>query len=387
MSSKKAVWYTLLTLTGLLFVSSATAAETIKIGLNLALNGDRGMSGRAISTGAEMAKDEINGAGGIKIGSEKYLIEFVYADNVSNVQRGISNVLDLITKQEVLAIIGPNDSSRAIPAGGISNSFKTPLISPMSTNPKTTLDRPFVFRTCFLDPFQGQAMAIFASRELKATRAAVLFNVADAYPRGLAKFFKAAFEEINGEGSVVAFEEFRSHETDLSSYLKKITASEADVLFVPQYEDEIPRIVKQAQAAGWDKPMLGGDAWELSTCGTDCSGYYFTSHFAAMGTHGKAKSFVTRYQELTGDLPSGEGALGYDAVNLLAAALSSIDSLGNDIVAARNQIKDKLTTIRGFNGVSGVLDMTEGGDPHKSAVVIRINDKGEFESHKTIIPQ
>lgn len=337
-----------------------------------------------------MVRDQVNGAGGITVGSKNYTIDFVVMDNKSNVNQAVNNALALITKENVIAILGPSDSSRAIPAGGVADSFKTTMVSPMSTNPKTTLDRPFVFRACFLDPFQGEAMATFASEELGATRAAVLHNIADAYPRGLAEYFKTAFEKKNGAGSVVSFEKFRSNETDLSAHLKRIVASDADVLFVPQYDNEIPGIVQQARAAGWDKIILGGDAWETSGlmehCGDQCKGYYFTSHFAAIGAKGNAKDFVNRYQQKLQALPTGDGATGYDSMSLITTAITSLDTLDKNLIQARIDVKDQLASIKGFSGVSGTLNMTAGGDPAKSAVVILINDEGQFESHKLINP-
>lgn len=367
------------------------AENTIKIGLNLALSGGRESSGLATKAGADMVKDTINSAGGLTIGGKKYTIEYVYTDNKSEVQPAVDNVIKLITVEKVVAIIGPNDSSRAIPAGGISQSFKTPMLSPMSTNPTTTLDRPYVFRACFLDPFQGQAMASFATTEFGAKKAAVFFDIADAYPRGLADFFKTAFLAKHGEGSIVAYEDFHSSETDYSAHMKRIVASGADVLFVPQYDNQIPEIVKQAASAGWNKPILGGDAWETSTlmeqCGDQCKGKFFTSHFAAVGAKGKSLEFVEAFKAKTGKLPTADGALGYDAASLLMTAIEAVDSISDNLLTTRTAIKDSLASVKGFQGVTGTLDMTAGGDPIKSGVVIRINDQGQFESYKIQNPE
>lgn len=370
----------------LVFAGMAQSADIIKIGLNMPYTGPREAAGLASRAGADMAKDQINAAGGLKVGGKSYMLEYVYADNHSDAGQAVNNALKLITKNNVLAIIGPNDSSKAIPAGGICESFKTPMVSPTSTNPKTTLDRPFVFRACFLDPFQGEAMASFATNEFGAKKAAVLFNIADAYPRGLAEFFKAAFEAKNGVGSVVAFESFLSSEKNLSGQLGRIVASGADVLFVPQYDNEVASIVKQAKALGWNKVILGGDAWEttalMESCGDDCKGYFFSSHFAALGAKGKSQEFVEKYKAKMKQVPTGDGALGYDSANLLFTAIGSLDSLDNNLIVAREALKDKLASLKGFQGVSGTLDMTAGGDPIKSAVVIRINEQGAFELYK-----
>ncbi len=233
-------------------------------------------------------------------------------------------------------------------------------------------------------------MAKFAASEFKATKAAVLYNIASAYPKGLAEFFKSAFEARQGAGSVVVFENFLSSEKDLTSHLDKIVASDADVLFLPQYAHEIPSFVGQARARGWNKPILGGDAWEssdlIANCGDKCKGLFYSSHFGAVGAKGKTQTFVEQYQAKTNQLPTGYGALGYDAAYLLLTAISSMDNLSPNLLQNRVMIKDKLAAIRGFEGVSGTLDMNIAGDPVKSAVVILINKDGAFESYKTESP-
>ncbi len=135
---------------------------------------------------------------------------------------------------------------------------------------------------------------------------------------------------------------------------------------------------------------MGGDAWETSdlmkNCGELCKGLYFSSHFAAIGAKGKSRTFVDQYQTKAKVLPTGDGALGYDSAQLLLTAIGSMDSLDPDLVQARAKVKDKLAVIKGFEGVSGNLDMNADGNPAKSAVVIRINEKGEFELFKTVNP-
>lgn len=230
--------------------SSWGASDTLKIGFNIPLTGDLPKVGESSKFAAEMLKDEINGAGGLKIGDKTYKLEFIYEDNESKAESATSSALKLITQDEVLAIIGPQASKQAIPAGEVCNANKTPMISPWSTNPQTTLDRPYVFRACFLDPFQGPVAAKFVTEEFGAKKAAVLYDIASDYPKGLAEYFKEAFEKIHGPGSVVAFETFTTKDKDFSAQLTKIVNSGADVLFTPQYYDEVPLIVKQAQQLG-----------------------------------------------------------------------------------------------------------------------------------------
>lgn len=373
------------------FWSIAQAEQVVRIGLNLPLSGAREATGISSREGADLIKDQINDSGGLQVGGKKYKIEYVYADNESTPQGAVAATLKLITQDKVLAIVGPNASSNAIPAGNICESFKTPMVSPTSTNPKTTENRPFVFRACFLDNFQGEVMANFAVSEFKATKAAVLYNIASAYPKGLAEFFKSAFEAKQGAGSVVLAEGYLTNEgKDLSSYLDKIVASDADVLFLPQYAHEIPSLVRQARARGWTKPILGGDAWEssdlMANCGDLCKGLYFSSHFGAIGAKGKTQVFVEQYKAKTNQLPAGYAALGHDAAYLLLTAIGSMESLSEDLLENRATIKNKLASIKGFEGVSGTLDMNVAGDPLKSAVVILINNDGAFESYKTETP-
>src|SRR5208337_4663195 len=231
----------------------AWSADTIKIGFNIPMTGDIPKVGESSKYAAEIRLAEFNGAGGLKVGDKTYKLRFIYEDNESKAESAVAAALKLITQDEVLGIIGPQASKQAIPAGEVCNSNKTPMISPWSTNPKTTENRPYVFRACFLDPFQGPVVAKFASEELKAKKAAVLYDIASDYPKGLAEFFKEAFEKIHGKGSVVAFETFTTKDRDFSAQLTKIAASKADILFTPQYYDEVPLIVKQAHELGWKK--------------------------------------------------------------------------------------------------------------------------------------
>jgi len=369
---------------------NAQAGEKITIGLNISLTGNRQATGISTKEGVELLREQVNSAGGLRIGNKHYEVEFVYADDESTPQKAVAAALQLITKDNVLGMVGPNASSSAIPAGNIAESFKTPMISPTSTNPKTTENKSYVFRACFLDPFQGEVMAGFAVNDLKAAKAAVLYDISSPYPKGLAEFFKAAFEAKKGPNSVVVFENFLTNEKDLTSHLDKIVASDADVLFLPQYSHEIPSIISQVRARGWKKIILGGDAWESSdlmpNCGDLCKGLYYSSHFAAIGAKGKTQTFVEQYRAKYDQLPTGYAALGYDAMDLLLTALRSVGNLTPNLLENRAAIKEKLAAIKGFEGVSGTIDMNTDGNPAKSAVVIRINEKGEFESHKIVNP-
>jgi branched-chain amino acid transport system substrate-binding protein len=203
------------------------------------ITGDIPKVGEGTKFAAQMWLEDITAAGGIKVGGETYQVQLVIEDNESKAESAVKANTKMITVDEVLAIVGPQASKQAVPAGEVANNYSTPMISPWSTNPDTTKDRPFVFRACFLDPFQGPVVANFVKEEFGFKKAAVLYDVASDYPKGLAEFFKAAWEKQFGPGSVVAYESFTTKDTDFSSQLTKIARTGAEFLFTPQYYNEV----------------------------------------------------------------------------------------------------------------------------------------------------
>lgn len=383
-------------LTGLILLAAfalapvAWSADTIKIGFNIPLTGDIPKVGESSKYAAEIRLAEINNAGGLKVGDKTYKLQFVYEDNESKAESATSTALKLITQDSVLAIIGPQASKQAIPAGEVCNSNKTPMISPWSTNPKTTENRPYVFRACFLDPFQGPVAAKFSVEEFGAKKAAVLYDIASDYPKGLAEFFKDSFEKLNGPGSVVAFETFTTKDKDFSAQLTKIVKSGADVLFTPQYYDEVPLIVKQAKELGWNKPIMGSDSWGsaelMNLCGDACKGAYFSTHYAAAGAKGATKEFIDKFKTKYGYVPDDVAALTWDAVNLMCQAIQNTGGLTGNLEKDRDAVKDKLTQVKDFDGITGKMTFSPGGNPSKCAVIVKISDKGEFEFFKSVCP-
>ncbi len=367
------------------------AADVIKIGFDIELTGDIPKVGEASKYAAEMLKDQINRAGGLKVGNKSYQLSFAYEDNEAKAESAAAAALKLITQHQVLGIIGPQASKQAIPAGEVADTNQTVMISGWSTNPKTTLDRPWVFRACFLDPFQGPVLAKFATEELKAKKAAVLYDIASDYPKGLAEFFKEAFEKIHGKGSVAAFETFTTTDRDFSAQLTKIVASKADVLFTPQYYDEVPLIVKQAHEMGWKKPILGSDSWDsaelMNLCGNDCKGSFFSTHYAAPGAKGATKEFIDSYKKKYGYEPDAVAALTWDAARLLLQAIQNTKGLTGDVKKDRQAIRDQLAKVKEFDGITGKMSFDgKTGDPIKCAVVVQINKEGKFQFHKMVCP-
>ncbi len=351
------------------------AANTIKVGVVAELTGDIPAVGASCKNAAEMAVQEVNDAGGLDVGGKKYKVELFIEDNAGKADQSASSAQKLITQQNVVAIIGPNASRYAIPASEIAESSKVVLISPWSTNPKTTLNaqtnepKKYVFRAAFIDPFQGRVVAKFALDNLKATKAAVLYDVASDYNKGIAEFFKQTYEE-NG-GTVVAFETYTTNDKDFSAQLTKIKEANPEVIFLPNYYSEVPLQIQQAHRLGITVPFLGSDSWGsaelIKLCGADCEGYFFSTHYAADAATPVATKFIEGYKAKYGSTPDDVAALTYDSFGLLWQALKSAGKVD------RQAVRDALAKVPSYEGVTGNMQFKEGsGDPIKSAVILQI---------------
>jgi branched-chain amino acid transport system substrate-binding protein len=327
-----------------------------------------------------MAVKEINAAGGLPVGKQKMKVDLVVEDNAGKADQSAAAAQKLITQDEVLAIVGPNASRYAIPASEIAESEKTVLITPWSTAPKTTLDtatnqpKKYVFRACFIDPFQGGVMARFALENLKAKKVAVLYDVASDYNKGIAEVFKENYEKLGGK--IVAFETYTTNDKDFSAQLTKIKDAKPDVIFLPNYYSEVPLQVQQAKRLGITVPIIGSDSWgsnELLTLGgADLNGYYFSTHYAADNAAPVAKKFIADYEKAYGTKPDDVAALTYDAFGLL---FGSIKNAGK---ADRESIRAALSTLPSYKGVTGDMKFqADSRDPIKSAVILQIKD-GKF---------
>jgi branched-chain amino acid transport system substrate-binding protein len=352
----------------------------IKVGVIAELTGDIPAVGASCKNAAEMAVREINTAGGIRLGDKQYSIKLIIEDNAGKADQSASAAQKLITQNKVLAIIGPNASRYALPAAEIAESGKVTLITPWSTAPKTTLDsrtgasKKYIFRSCFIDPFQGGVLAKFTLDNLKLKKAAVLYDVASEYNKGIAEIFKDVYEK-NG-GKVVAFETYTTNDKDFSSQLTKIKKAEPEIIFLPNYYSEVPLQIQQAKRLGITVPFIGADAWGsaelIKLCGTDCNDYYFSTHYAADAATDITKKFIADYQARYGATPDDVAALTYDSFGLLWQALKTAGK--HDRQAVRNA----LAKIPQYEGVTGNMQFREGsGDPIKSAVILKIKD-GKF---------
>lgn len=354
------------------------APTTIKIGLNVELTGSIPVVGESSKNAAELAVKEVNDAGGLDVGGTKYTIELLVEDNEDKAESAAAVAQKLATSG-VLAMIGPNASRNAIPASVVAESSQMLMISPWSTNPKTTKvgdtdeSKKYVFRAAFIDDFQGVVAARFAKDELKTAMPAVLYDVASEYNKGIAEVYKRAMEESGVQ--VVAFETYTTGDKDFSAQLTKIKDAGADSLFLPNYYSEVPLQVQQAHKVGFNGAILGSDSWgniELMTlCGTECEGYYFTTHYAPDIATPKAQAFIQAYEAAYSKTPDDVAALTYDSFGLLFQAIQAAGTV------ERQAVRDALASITSFEGVTGNMQFAGTGDPVKSAVILQVKE-GKF---------
>lgn len=355
--------------------------NAIRLGVNAEITGSKPTVGDSCKKAAELLAAQVNQGGGLKVGDKKYPIKLYIEDNEDKAESAAAVAQKLISQNNVLAIIGPNASGNAIPAARICEDAKVIMVTPWSTNPKTTEGKKFVFRACFIDDFQGQVMAKFARQNLKAKTAAVLYDVASEYNKGIAEFFKKYFEAAGGK--VVAFQSYTKDDKDFSSQLTIIKGANPDVLFLPNYYNEVPLQAQQARRLGITCPFIGSDSWgseELLRLGAkDLEGSYFSTHYAPDIATPKAQKFIRDYETKYGKKPDDVAALTYDAGHLLCAAIIWAGSLD------RKKVRDALATIQKFEGVTGKMNFKNLCDPIKSAVILQIKD-GKFKYYATVEP-
>jgi len=369
---------------GVVLVSGGCAPapqNEARVGVNAELTGSKPTVGDSCRKAAELLAAQVNQGGGITVGPKKYPLRLFIEDNEDKAESAAAAAQKLISQNNVLAIIGPNASGNAIPAARICEDAGVIMISPWSTNPKTTESKKFVFRACFIDDFQGRVMAKFAREQLQAQTAAVLYDVASEYNKGIAEFFKKFFEADGGK--VVGFESYTKDDKDFSSQLTLIKAANPGVLFLPNYYNEVPLQAQQARRLGLACPIIGSDSWgsqELLTLGArDLEGSYFSTHYAADIATPTAQKFIQTYEAKYGKKPDDVAALTFDAAGLLLAAITKAGSL------ERQKVRDALASIQEFEGVTGKMQFQGTGDPVKSAVILQIKD-GQFKYFSTVQP-
>lgn len=357
---------------------SAGSAQPIKVGEYASLTGKEATFGQSSHEGTLLAIEEINAAGGV-LGRK---LELLTEDTQSKAGEPATVVNKLIARDGVVAILGEVASSRSLEAAPICQQSKIPMISPSSTNPKVTEVGDYIFRVCFIDPFQGTVMANFASKTLKAKKVAVFTDVKSDYSKGLASFFKERF--IANGGEIVAELDFNGGDKDFKAQLTAIKAAQPDAVFVPGYYTDAALICVQAKQLGLNVPFMGGDGWEsekLVEIGKDAvEGQYFSTHYHPDVGTALSRQFVAHYkQRWNGKSPDALAACGYDSALVLADAIKRAGSTEG------SKIRDALAATKNFQAVTGNISINEKRDATKSAVILQVKD-GKFRYLETVAP-
>ncbi|USK69329.1 ABC transporter substrate-binding protein [Peribacillus asahii] len=358
--------------------SSTGKEETIKVGANLELSGGVASYGQSILEGLELALEEIN-----KEGIDGKKIELTTVDNKSEAAESTSAALKLTSQDKVSVIIGAATSGNTIAQVQIAQDSQTPVISPSGTSPDITFKdgklNDFIFRTSFIDPFQGTVAANFATKEVKAKNAAVYIDSASDYSKGLAKAFIEQFK-ANG-GKIVAEEAYVAKDTDFRATLTRIKSAKPDFVFLPGYYEEAGLIVKQAREAGLDVPFMGGDGWDspklVEIAGADAlNNTFITNHYSSGDPDEKIQNFVKAFKAKYKDKsPDAFNALGYDTGYFLADAIKRAGS------ADSVKIKEALEATKDLELVSGTFTLDDKHNPIKSASILEfVNGEQQFKT-------
>ena len=364
----------------LTFIScgGGNSGSTILVGEFASLTGKEATFGISSHEGTQLAIEELNASGGV-LGKK---FELKTEDDQSKAGEPANVVNKLISKDGVVAILGEVASSRSLEAAPIAQQNKIPMISPASTNPKVTETGDYIFRVCFIDPFQGTVMANFATKTLKAKKVAVFTDVKSDYSKGLAKFFKEGFTKAGG--TIAGELDFNGGDKDFKAQLTAIKSAAPDAVFVPGYYTDVALICIQAKQLGLNVPLFGGDGWESETLlniGKEAvEGHYFSTHYAADAASPKVTAFVAAYKKrYNGKVPDAMAALGYDSAMFLADGIKRAGSTEGD------KIRAALAATKDFDAVTGKMMINEKRDAVKSAVILQVKG-GAFKYLETVSP-
>lgn len=340
--------------------TTTPASGTIKIGGLAPLTGNLSIYGIATNNGVKLAIDEINANGGV-LGKK---LEYIVYDEKGDATEAVNAYNKLVTNDKIVALIGDVTSTPSIAVAQQAAKDGIPMITATGTAADITKAGKNIFRVCFIDPYQGEVMASYASKKLNAKKAAILYNTSDDYSIGLTNSFEATAKTLNL--TVVDKEGYAKGDVDFKSQLTKIAAANADVLFIPVYYEDAALIAVQAKAAGIKAVMLGADGWDgivdKISDKTAIENAYFCCGYSAESTDTKLQAFIKKYNETYKEAPKGFSAQGYDAVYLLAQAMKDAGSTDKTAVV------NALTNIN-FTGITGTIKFDAERNPIKGVVI------------------
>lgn len=362
--------------------STETKERVVNLGGIFPMTGASATFGASSKNAEVMAAEEWNAAGGAMVDGVKTTVNVIVEDDQGSPEVGASAAQKLINQDQVIGVIGAVMSKVSLAVAPICQAAGIPEISPTSTNVKVTLVGDYIFRACFIDPFQGTVMAKYAYETLGVKTAAVLYDNGNDYNKGLAENFKAAFEKLGGK--VVAYEAFTDEEktVDYKAQLTTIKAAKPEFLYLPNYYGSAALQLKQAREMGLNVPAGGGDGWDSSKFveigGAAVEGGVFSNHFSKDDQAPAVQTFVKAYTAKYGEAPDALAALAYEATNLFLDAFKKCGSTkGSDI---RDAMKNT-----NYVGISGAYKFDANRDPIKSAVIIKI-ENGQQKYVATVNP-
>ena len=345
-------------------------ADKVRIGVFMSTTGTTANFGISSVNGIKMAADEVNAAGGIN-GKQ---VELLVQDDRSDASEAATIVTKFVTQDQVHAILGEVASSRSIAAAPIAQNAKIPMLTPSSTNPEVTKKGDFIFRSCFIDPVQGAAIAQFAAKSLNAKSAAIMVDRKNDYSTGLEKVISEVFTRMGGK--IVATQSYQEGDQDFNAQLTSLKGANPEVIFVPGYYNDVGLIAKQARDKGITVPFVGGDGWDsvqlYAIGGSALNGSYFTNHYSPYDTDPKVQKFVNDYKSRYNTIPDALAATAYDAANIMFDAVKRSKSLSGP------DIRDALAATNAFPGVTGTVTFNQQRDAVKPIVMIEIKDGGTY---------
>jgi branched-chain amino acid transport system substrate-binding protein len=379
----------------LAFTSCAKKEAEIKVGEYGSLTGGTATFGTSSKNGIELFVDNLNAQGGI--GGKK--IHILVEDDQSKPEEAATAVNKLIAQDGVVAVLGEVASSRSLAAAPICQGAAVPMISPASTNPKVTEIGDYIFRVCYIDPFQGMVIAKFAKNTLHYSKAAVFRDNKNDYSVGLANYFTEAFKGMGG--TIVADESYSEGDQDFKAQLTVLKGKKPEFIFIPGYYTEVGLIARQARELGLEVPMLGGDGWVsdrlLEIAQDALNGSFLVNHYYEKDPNPLVQSFVTNYRKRYNSTPDGLAALAYDAAGVLANAMQQLlkdepkafETLSGpptvDQKAARAKLRDLIAATRDYPGVTGRISLDEHRNAVKTAVFLGIENR-DYKFVATVEP-
>ena len=346
------------------------ADDKVRIGVFMSTTGSTANFGISSVNGIKLAADEINAAGGINGKPVELLIQ----DDRSDASEAATIVTKFVTQDNVHAVLGEVASSRSIAAAPIAQNAQIPMLTPSSTNPEVTKKGDFIFRSCFIDPYQGAAIAQFAAKTLGAKNAAIMVDRKNDYSTGLEKVINETFAKFGGK--IVATQSYQEGDQDFNAQLTSLKGANPEVIFVPGYYNDVGLIAKQARDKGITVPLIGGDGWDSEQLykigGTALNGSYFTNHYSPFDTDPRVVKFVNDYKAKYGGTPDALAATAYDAANIMFDAIKRSKSLSGP------DIRDALKATNAFPGVTGTVTFNAQRDAVKPIVMIEIKDGGTY---------